>query len=152
MWGLTLCVPCAHCPAAQEAGKDHGEGGEDAWRAALLRARGEKVLDDPRLLRRSAKREAKAKAKRKQAWQQRTKQQADEQASRQQRYAEYMGPTVSIVTVKTLLFVINCRCCTMCLPTAYHHSQAQREFAQASPSQDGQEKGKAGEETHAGWL
>lgn len=72
-----------HIHALQDA--EHGEVGEDAWRAALLRARGEKVLDDPRLLRRSAKREAKNKAKRKQAWQQRVKQQADEQASRQQR-------------------------------------------------------------------
>ena len=72
--------------AHQDADVAHGEVGEDAWRAALLRARGEKVLDDPRLLRRSAKREAKTKAKRKQAWQQRVKQQADEQANRQQRY------------------------------------------------------------------
>ena len=72
-------------PYSQDDAAGDGEVGEDAWRAALLRARGEKVLDDPRLLRRSAKREAKAKAKRKQTWQQRVKQQADEQASRQQR-------------------------------------------------------------------
>ena len=43
------------------------------WEAALARASGEKVLDDPRLLAKSLKREAKEKAKRSAAWAERKK-------------------------------------------------------------------------------
>ena len=44
-----------------------------AWEASLKRARGEKVLDDPKLLRKSVKREEKKKQKSKEKWQERTK-------------------------------------------------------------------------------
>ncbi len=64
---------------------------EEAWQAALLRARGEKVLDDTKLLRKSLKREAKAKQKSREAWKQRVQKQNDEQAARQQRYEGKMG-------------------------------------------------------------
>ncbi len=43
-----------------------------AWKAALARAAGEKVLDDPKLLRKSLKRETKRREKHGKAWQVRT--------------------------------------------------------------------------------
>jgi Surfeit locus protein 6 len=57
----------------------------EAWNAALARARGEKVLDDPTRLRRSLKKESKAAAKRGAAWAERTQQQQQSQAERQKR-------------------------------------------------------------------
>ena len=39
-----------------------------AWEAALSRASGEKVLDDPKLLQKSIKREARAKKKSREKW------------------------------------------------------------------------------------
>ena len=57
----------------------------EAWNAALARARGEKVLDDPTRLRRSLKKESKAAAKRGAAWAERTSAQQQSQAERQKR-------------------------------------------------------------------
>ncbi|KXZ43523.1 hypothetical protein GPECTOR_88g466 [Gonium pectorale] len=54
-----------------------------AWKAALSRAGGEKVLDDPKLLRRSLKRESKRKEKHSKAWQERVATQQEAQAARQ---------------------------------------------------------------------
>lgn len=82
---LHTTSPHTTSPHPPPAPADATEAREEAWRAALMRARGEKVLDDPRLLRKSLKREAKAKQKSKQAWQQRKQKQSDEQAARQQR-------------------------------------------------------------------
>eukprot|EP00798_Chlamydomonas_sp_ICE-L_P002205 gene2205-33765_t len=45
---------------------------EEAWKSALKRATGEKVLDDPKLLKRSLKKEAKSKEKSAKGWKERT--------------------------------------------------------------------------------
>ncbi|GIM06995.1 hypothetical protein Vretimale_11211 [Volvox reticuliferus] len=42
---------------------------QEAWKTAMARAAGEKVLDDPKLLRRSLKRESKRRAQHSKAWQ-----------------------------------------------------------------------------------
>lgn len=55
----------------------------EAWRAALSRAAGEKVLDDPKLLRRSIKREAADKARSAKKWQERVAAQQEAQRARQ---------------------------------------------------------------------
>jgi isoaspartyl peptidase/L-asparaginase-like protein (Ntn-hydrolase superfamily) len=56
---------------------------QDAWRNALARAQGEKVLDDPKLLRKSIKKEEKQKVKSAKAWQERTAQQEQRQKAKQ---------------------------------------------------------------------
>lgn len=56
---------------------------EDAWDAALKRAQGDKVLDDPRLLRKSIKKETKLKQKKTAAWEDRAKKVKEEQEARQ---------------------------------------------------------------------
>jgi hypothetical protein len=58
-----------------------------AWQAALSRAQGERVLDDPKLLRRSIKREAKAKQKSAKKWQERVGAQQEAKQARQDRCA-----------------------------------------------------------------
>ena len=58
---------------------------KEAWGAALARASGEKVLDDPKLLRKSLKKETKLKAKKSQAWQERLGKQEEQQQARQQK-------------------------------------------------------------------
>ncbi|MEW5297727.1 MAG: hypothetical protein WDW36_000912 [Sanguina aurantia] len=59
---------------------------QDAWQAALLRARGEKVLDDPKLLRKSLAKDGKKKEKSAKAWKERGARdvaiQADKQSKR----------------------------------------------------------------------
>lgn len=55
----------------------------EAWRAALSRAAGEKVLDDPKLLRKSIKREQADKARSARKWQERVAAQQEQQCSRQ---------------------------------------------------------------------
>ncbi len=57
----------------------------EAWGAAMARARGERVLDDPTRLRRSLKKDAKAAAKRAGAWEERTQAQNQTQAERQKK-------------------------------------------------------------------
>lgn len=57
----------------------------DAWGAALSRAKGERVLDDPKRLRRSIKTDAKAKEKRVGAWKERAGKQKEAQAAKQQK-------------------------------------------------------------------
>ena len=57
----------------------------EAWGAAMMRARGERVLDDPTRLRRSLKKDAKAAEKRKGAWAQRTADQTRSKADRQKK-------------------------------------------------------------------
>ena len=57
----------------------------DAWRAALARAEGAKVYDDPKQLRRTIKAEAKAKEKRQDAWKERTERQKQGMAEKQQK-------------------------------------------------------------------
>ena len=54
-----------------------------AWQSALARARGDKVLDDPKLLRRSVKREKKSKERSARKWAERNKAQEDERAAKQ---------------------------------------------------------------------
>ncbi len=58
---------------------------QEAWQSALQRARGEKVLDDPRLLRRSIKREHKVKERSAKKWKDRTKQQESVREEKQQK-------------------------------------------------------------------
>ncbi|PSC68647.1 surfeit locus 6-like protein [Micractinium conductrix] len=58
---------------------------KEAWGAALQRAKGDKVFDDPRLLKKSMKKEAKMKAKKAAVWQDRLKHQAQEQKAKQQK-------------------------------------------------------------------
>jgi hypothetical protein len=55
----------------------------EAWRAALARASGERVLDDPKLLRRSIKREAQDKARKAKRWAERNSAQQEQQKARQ---------------------------------------------------------------------
>lgn len=55
----------------------------EGWQAALQRARGEKVLDDPKLLRRSLKREGKSKQKSAAKWAARQSAAAEAQEARQ---------------------------------------------------------------------
>ena len=57
----------------------------DAWRAALARAEGAKVYDDPKQLRRTIKAEAKAKEKRQDAWKERAERQKQGMAEKQQK-------------------------------------------------------------------
>eukprot|EP00955_Chlamydomonas_euryale_P016389 175239-Chlamydomonas_euryale.AAC.1 len=56
----------AKAAAAADAGGGDVDG--DAWRAAAARASGQRVLDDPKLLRKSLKKEAKLKEKRTKVW------------------------------------------------------------------------------------
>ncbi|GAB4818093.1 hypothetical protein N2152v2_005139 [Parachlorella kessleri] len=58
---------------------------KEAWGAALARASGDRVLDDPKLLRKSLKKETKLKAKKAQAWQERLGKQKEQQEARQQK-------------------------------------------------------------------
>jgi hypothetical protein len=55
----------------------------EAWASALQRARGERVLDDPKLLRRSLKREQKLKQHRAKKWAARTQAVSEQQEARQ---------------------------------------------------------------------
>lgn len=56
-----------------------------AWKAALARAHGEKVLDDPRLLKKSIKKESKLKEKKTKAWNERMEKVKEKQNQRQQK-------------------------------------------------------------------
>eukprot|EP00958_Prasinococcus_capsulatus_P019199 scaffold2339_cov368-Prasinococcus_capsulatus_cf.AAC.8 len=56
-----------------------------AWTAALQRADGKKVKDDPKRLKNTVKREQKLKEKRKVAWEERQKAQEEQQAAKQQK-------------------------------------------------------------------
>lgn len=78
----------------------------EAWGAAMLRARGERVLDDPARLRRSLKKEAKAADKRRGAWAQRSADQTRSQADRQKKCAPPPPPpptALARVFIKELL-------------------------------------------------
>lgn len=57
----------------------------EAWQVALSKAEGVRVLDDPRLLRRSLKKETKAKEKRSSAWKERVASQKEDLAGRQKK-------------------------------------------------------------------
>eukprot|EP00198_Chlamydomonas_reinhardtii_P012362 XP_001701699.1 predicted protein [Chlamydomonas reinhardtii] len=67
--------------AGTEEGKAKAQ--QAAFKAALARAAGEKVLDDPKLLRRTLKREAKKREKSGKAWQERRDQQQEAVQARQ---------------------------------------------------------------------
>lgn len=54
-----------------------------SWDVALKRAAGEKVLDDPKLLRKSIKRDRKAKQKSAEQWAERVRKQEDSQKEKQ---------------------------------------------------------------------
>mmetsp|Transcript_2030 Transcript_2030/g.4184 ORF Transcript_2030/g.4184 Transcript_2030/m.4184 type:complete len:335 (-) Transcript_2030:29-1033(-) len=56
-----------------------------AWKAALARAHGEKVLDDPKLLKKSIKKDEKLREKKSQAWAERTEKVKEKQSQRQQK-------------------------------------------------------------------
>lgn len=55
----------------------------EAWKSAMMRASGEKVLDDPKLLRKSLKKEQKRKEKSAKGWQERTQKQQEQVQARQ---------------------------------------------------------------------
>ena len=59
---------------------------QEAWKSALSRAGGERVLDDPKLLRRSLKKEAKVREKHTKGWKERNHNQKQEQDKRQGRW------------------------------------------------------------------
>lgn len=65
-----------------------GKVDKDAWKSAAARAQGEKVLDDPRLLKKSMKKEAKLKKKKGQAWMERQAKQKEAQDARQSKRRE----------------------------------------------------------------
>lgn len=76
---------------AEKHGKailDKEEEKKKAWKAALARAHGEKVLDDPKLLRKSLKKEAKLKDKKAKIWADRQEQVKEKQSSKQQKRKE----------------------------------------------------------------
>lgn len=56
-----------------------------AWKTALGRAKGDKVLDDPKLLRKSLKKDAKQKEKSSAAWRERVQAQTEGQQARQEK-------------------------------------------------------------------
>lgn len=56
-----------------------------AWKAALARAHGEKVLDDPRLLKKSIKKDVKLKERKTKAWNERMEKVKEKQNQRQQK-------------------------------------------------------------------
>lgn len=58
----------------------------EAWKSALARAQGERVLDDPKLLRRSLKKETKQKAKSRDAWQERTRKETEKKDATQKKW------------------------------------------------------------------
>jgi len=58
---------------------------KEAWGTALSRAKGDKVKDDPKLLRRSIKKDTKLKAKKAAAWKDRVSIQNETQAAKQQK-------------------------------------------------------------------
>jgi len=64
------------------------EAKKEAWSSALARARGEHILDDPKLLRRSMKRENRAKQKSREAWQERQKKETDRKEATQRKRKE----------------------------------------------------------------
>lgn len=72
--------------ASTEEGKEVVR--QEAWRSALARAKGEKVLDDPKLLRKSLKKEHKQRVKSAKAWQERSQQQQEAQKAKQNRRQE----------------------------------------------------------------
>lgn len=63
----------------------------EAWRAALSRAAGEKVLDDPKLLRKSIKRAEADKARSSKKWQERVATQQEQQRARQEKCVGVVG-------------------------------------------------------------
>ncbi|KAK9807529.1 hypothetical protein WJX72_001705 [[Myrmecia] bisecta] len=75
--------------AASQDGKEQVR--QEAWQAAMSRAKGEKVLDDPKLLRRSLKKEAKLKQKKTAAWQGRLQKQKQDQAAKQSKRTENLA-------------------------------------------------------------
>jgi hypothetical protein len=78
-----------------------GAEAREAWAAAMERARGNKVLDDPKLLRKSIKREAKGKAKSAAAWKERaSKQRAEVGAKQDRRRANLQGRVDAKVEAK----------------------------------------------------
>jgi len=60
----------------------------EAWSVAMARARGEKVLDDPKLLRRSLKKEKRAKDKSRSAWEERKQKEVEQKEAKQQKRRE----------------------------------------------------------------
>jgi len=68
-----------------QQGASAGDAGEEqeAWGAALKRAQGEKVFDDPKLLRKSMKKEAKMKEKKSKVWNERLEKQKEGQEAKQ---------------------------------------------------------------------
>lgn len=61
---------------------------QDAWQTALMRAANEKVLDDPKLLRKSLKKDAKRKEKSARQWQERRDHQAEQSERKQNKRKE----------------------------------------------------------------
>ncbi|KFM25313.1 Surfeit locus protein 6-like protein [Auxenochlorella protothecoides] len=81
----------------EQAEAKDSEGGvneKEAWGTALARAAGEKVYDDPKLLRKSLKKEAKMKEKKQKAWQGRIAKQTDEQKTRQNKRQEHISSRI----------------------------------------------------------
>lgn len=65
-----------------------------SWQAALARAAGDKVLDDPKLLRRSLKREKKTREKHAKAWQERQQAQQQAQQAKQRKRTDNLAARV----------------------------------------------------------
>jgi hypothetical protein len=78
-----------------------------SWDKYMKLAQGEKVLDNPQLLRKAVKKEGKDKAKRLAAWQARTQAVAEKQQAQQQQYAMAVL-TCACLTCAT---VSDCRLC-----------------------------------------
>lgn len=73
--------------AAALASTKEGEefAAQEAWKSAIARAQGERVLDDPKLLRKSIKKEGKLKAKSRDAWKERTKKEEEKKDAKQKK-------------------------------------------------------------------
>lgn len=67
-----------------------------AWKAALARAHGEKVLDDPRLLKKSIKKDVKLKEKKTKAWNERMEKVKEKQNQRQQKRKDNLQRRIDV--------------------------------------------------------
>lgn len=123
----------------------------EAWRSALSRAAGDKVLDDPKLLRRSIKRDQKDRARKGKRWAERVASQQEQQRSRQER-------CVCVATLASGMRGMGggrCGVWALAVPETEHtHAadlplQAQGESCGTCHHEAGEQKGQAREEAFA---
>lgn len=75
---------------------------KEAWGSALSRAKGEKILDDPKLLRKSLKKEQKVKEKKAGAWKERKQYEKKQGKEKQQKRSKNLQARVTQVKEKKI--------------------------------------------------